>query len=92
LKFSQQDVHLHVQLKNHELHIDIVDSGIGISEEDQKHLFERFFRGGNANVIQGTGLGLHLIDRYVRLIHGKVEIHSHLGQGTTLSMSIPAAL
>ncbi len=92
LKFSQQDVHLHVQLKNYELQIDIVDSGIGISEEDQKHLFERFFRGGNANVIQGTGLGLHLIDRYVRLIHGKVEIHSHLGLGTTLSMSIPAAL
>ena len=92
LKFSERDVHLHVQHKKHELHIDIVDSGIGISEEDQKHLFDRFFRGGNASVIQGTGLGLHLIDRYVRLIQGKVEIYSQLGQGTTLSISIPALI
>lgn len=92
LKFSQRDVHLYVQYKKHELHIDIVDSGIGISEDDQKHLFERFFRGGNASVIQGTGLGLHLIDRYVRLIQGKVDIYSQLGQGTTLSMTIPAAI
>jgi len=92
LKFSQRDVHLYVQHKKNELHIDIVDSGIGISEDDQKHLFERFFRGGNASVIQGTGLGLHLIDRYVRLIQGKVDIYSQLGQGTTLSMTIPAAI
>lgn len=92
LKFSQRDVHVYVQRKKHDLHIDIVDSGIGISEEDQKHLFERFFRGGNASVIQGTGLGLHLIDRYVHLIQGKVEIYSQLGQGTTLSISIPALL
>lgn len=92
LKFSQRDVHLYVQYKKHELQIDIVDSGIGISEDDQKHLFERFFRGGNASVIQGTGLGLHLIDRYVKLIQGKVNIYSQLGQGTTLSMTIPAAI
>lgn len=92
LKFSQRDVHVYVQRKKQDLHIDIVDSGIGISEEDQKHLFERFFRGGNASVIQGTGLGLHLIDRYVRLIQGKVEIYSQLGQGTTLSISIPDLL
>lgn len=92
LKFSQRDVHLYVQYKKHELQIDIVDSGIGISEDDQKHLFERFFRGGNASVIQGTGLGLHLIDRYVKLIQGKVNMYSQLGQGTTLSMTIPAAI
>ena len=67
----------------------IIDQGIGISEEDQKHLFERFFRGGNATVIQGTGLGLHLVDRYVRLLGGKVEIKSELNKVTELRIQLP---
>ena len=67
----------------------IIDQGIGISEEDQKHLFERFFRGGNATVIQGTGLGLHLVDRYMRLLGGKVEIRSELNKGTKLCLQLP---
>lgn len=40
-----------------------LDKGIGISEEDQRHLFERFFRASNAGTIQGTGLGLHITKR-----------------------------
>ena len=71
------------------MEISIRDQGIGISEQDQKHLFERFFRGGNATVIQGTGLGLHLIDRYIRLLGGKVEIKSELNKGTNLFLKIP---
>jgi signal transduction histidine kinase len=67
----------------------IIDQGIGISEEDQKHLFERFFRGGNATVIQGTGLGLHLVDRYMRLLGGSVQIKSELNKGTELHIQFP---
>jgi signal transduction histidine kinase len=67
----------------------ISDQGVGISQEDQKHLFERFFRGGNVNVIQGTGLGLHLIDQYLELLGGKVQITSELNKGTVLHLLIP---
>ena len=62
--------------------ISVKDNGIGISEEDQKHLMERFFRGGNAANIQGTGLGLHIVSKYAELMDGTVECKSELGNGT----------
>jgi signal transduction histidine kinase len=80
---------LKVEKQTNQVMITIIDQGIGISEEDQKHLFERFFRGGNATVIQGTGLGLHLVDRYMRLLGGKVEIKSELNKGTELHIQFP---
>jgi PAS domain S-box-containing protein len=89
LKFSQKDVFLKASKVNDNLYIDIIDQGIGISEADQKHLFERFFRGGNANIIPGTGLGLHLMDRYMRLLGGDLQLISVLGQGTTLRIKLP---
>jgi signal transduction histidine kinase len=89
LKFSQKEVLLRVIPSVDAVTLAIIDQGIGISEEDQKHLFERFFRGGNATVIQGTGLGLHLVDRYIRLLGGKVEIKSELNKGTELHIQLP---
>ncbi len=89
LKFSQKDVFLKASLHEQDLFIEIIDQGIGISDADQKHLFERFFRGGNANVIPGTGLGLHLMDRYMRLLGGELKLRSELGLGTTLTIQIP---
>jgi signal transduction histidine kinase len=56
---------------------------MGISEEDQKHLFERFFRGKNATNIQGTGLGLHIVYKYVELMNGRIEVQSELEKGST---------
>jgi signal transduction histidine kinase len=89
LKFSQKEVVLRVLRRDEVVELCIVDQGIGISEEDQKHLFERFFRGGNATVIQGTGLGLHLVDRYMRLLGGNVQIKSELNVGTELCIQFP---
>jgi PAS domain S-box-containing protein len=89
LKFSQKDVFLKAMLEENNLLMEIIDQGIGISEADQKHLFERFFRGGNASIIPGTGLGLHLMDRYMRLLGGELKLSSVLGQGTTLHITLP---
>ncbi|MHA8073352.1 PAS domain-containing sensor histidine kinase [Aquirufa sp. HETE-40SA] len=89
LKFSQKEVVLRVVQRDTTVEFIIIDQGIGISEEDQKHLFERFFRGGNATVIQGTGLGLHLVDRYMRLLGGSVQIKSELNKGTELHIQFP---
>lgn len=88
LKFSQKNVELTIEASDDELLIQINDQGIGISQEDQKHLFERFFRGSNATVIPGTGLGLHLIDRYVKLLNGTLAIQSELNKGTELSIRL----
>jgi len=60
----------------------IKDSGMGISAEDQEHLFERFFRGKNATNIQGTGLGLHIVSKYIELMNGQINFESELEMGT----------
>jgi signal transduction histidine kinase len=69
--------------------VEVEDSGIGISEEDIEHLFERFFRAKNAANIQGTGLGLHIVSRYLKLMNGHIEIKSELNRGTTFTFYIP---
>jgi signal transduction histidine kinase len=70
----------------------VQDQGIGISEEDQKHLFSSFFRGTNATNIQGTGMGLHIVRRYVDLLGGQIQIQSKLNKGTTVTFAIPVNL
>ncbi|MBD1362405.1 PAS domain-containing sensor histidine kinase [Mucilaginibacter sp. ZT4R22] len=65
----------------------IKDNGIGIPEKDQKHLFEPFFRAHNTGNIPGTGLGLNIVARYTRLMHGSVEFKSIVNQGTSFTIS-----
>jgi signal transduction histidine kinase len=69
--------------------LSVRDEGIGISEEDRVHLFSSFFRGKNAVNIQGTGLGLHIVKRYLDLLKGEVFLESELGKGTTIRFVIP---
>ncbi|SHN06944.1 PAS domain-containing sensor histidine kinase [Chitinophaga sp. CF418] len=66
----------------------VKDAGIGISQEDQQHLFERFFRGANVSNIQGTGLGLHIISKYAELMNGNITCESVLGEGTTFTVTL----
>ena len=72
--------------------VSVVDEGIGISEEDQQHLFSSFFRGANATNIQGTGLGLHIVKNYIDLLGGEVGLKSRLNTGTTITFTIPVNL
>jgi signal transduction histidine kinase len=64
----------------------VKDYGLGIPEEDRKHLFERFFRGKNVINIQGTGLGLHIVSKYVELMGGTIEVESELDKGTSFTI------
>lgn len=67
----------------------VIDHGIGIPEEDQKHLFEAFQRGSNVGDIPGTGLGLVIVKRCVDLHGGTLHIESAVGQGTTFTVNLP---
>ncbi|HEU5289039.1 MAG TPA: PAS domain-containing sensor histidine kinase [Cyclobacteriaceae bacterium] len=67
----------------------VTDNGIGIPEGDQKYLFTRFFRASNAGNIQGTGLGLNIVKRYVDLIGGNISFTSEYGKGSTFHVEIP---
>lgn len=65
------------------------DEGIGISEEEQKRLFEPFHRANNVSTISGTGLGLSIVKQYVELHRGKISVNSEINHGTTFTVSIP---
>jgi two-component system, LuxR family, sensor kinase FixL len=67
----------------------IKDYGIGIPEADKQHLFSRFFRAHNAGNIQGTGLGLNIVKKYVDLLQGDIHYESELDKGTTFKVNIP---
>ena len=67
------------------------DEGIGIPEADQTYLFDRFFRGGNATTIQGTGLGLNIVKRYVDLMQGAIRFTSRPGD-TIFTVELPQHL
>jgi len=65
------------------------DSGIGIPKEDQKHIFERYFRASNVKSVQGTGLGLSIVKEYLDKVNGSITIKSIPDQGTTFRVKIP---
>jgi signal transduction histidine kinase len=91
IKFSGEgaSIEFKANVDNRSAEISVIDHGIGISENDQEHLFTSFFRGRNAANIQGTGLGLHIIKRYVDLLNGEVHLQSELHKGTTITFIIP---
>jgi PAS domain S-box-containing protein len=91
IKFSDQNKKISIEsiVDDQFARISVADRGIGISPQDQLHLFSSFFRGFNATNIAGTGLGLHIVKRYIDLLHGKVNLKSELGVGTTVTISIP---
>ncbi|PPF52970.1 sensor histidine kinase [Clavibacter michiganensis] len=78
--------------------LSVVDTGVGLSEEDQRHVVDRFFRAQSARdgAVPGLGLGLSIAERTVTAHGGAVRITSRLGHGThvvaTLPLAVPAAL
>jgi PAS domain S-box-containing protein len=92
VKFSPEEgvIALKARNTNNQMVVSVKDQGIGISEEDQLHLFSSFYRGKNAINIQGTGLGLHIVKGYIELLHGTINLHSVLDGGTTITIDLPS--
>lgn len=91
IKFSEPGGEITVQLKNFndKVVIKIADTGIGISEESKKRVFERFYQGENAHSKVGNGLGLAIVKRIVEICKGEIDIESNVGVGTTFFISLP---
>lgn len=91
IKFSDEEKPINIKSKADAdfLEISIMDKGMGISREDLEHLFTSFYRGKNAVNIQGTGLGLHIVKRYIEVLGGEITVNSKLGAGTIFCVTIP---
>lgn len=91
IKFSEinKNIYVHAIVSADKMVIVIRDEGMGIPPEDKPYLFSSFFRGKNAGNIQGTGLGLHIVERYVSLLNGSIGLETDLGKGTTFSLTLP---
>ena len=86
---EQKEIQLYTEVANRLVALKVQDQGIGIPEEEQKNLFGKFFRAKNALNIQGTGLGLNILKRYVELMNGTVHFKSKLNEGTTFDIVFP---
>ncbi|DAA95715.1 TPA: hypothetical protein CPT80_06330 [Candidatus Gastranaerophilales bacterium HUM_9] len=93
IKYSPKGkkVKIKVEKVKEYLEISVEDEGIGISEENQKKVFDRFFRVENkTHTVKGTGLGLHLVKVAVeKHHHGKVFVKSKLNEGSTFGIMLP---
>jgi PAS domain S-box-containing protein len=90
-KFSPENksIDINTIVTNSELKITVKDNGIGIPVDEQKNLFERFFRAKNALNIQGTGLGLSIVAKYIEVLKGTITFESELNKGTIFYITLP---
>jgi PAS domain S-box-containing protein len=91
IKYSNEDtiIELNSEVTACQYLITVSDHGIGIPDDEQKHLFEAFFRANNTGTIQGTGLGLNIVSRYTSLMNGEISFESVFGKGSRFTLRFP---
>ncbi|RCX20756.1 signal transduction histidine kinase [Fontibacillus phaseoli] len=96
IKFSQNGGVITISMKQDTKNVTvrISDSGIGISLEDQKRIFERFFKADRSHSRQysGSGMGLAIVKQIVSLHRGDIHVESELGRGTTFIITLPKTI
>jgi len=93
IKYSnqQKSINITTEIKNEMALIQFTDKGLGISDEDKKHIFDTFYRSKEENIQSsgGAGLGLTLVNHVVKAHNGTIEVESILGQGSTFTLCFP---
>lgn len=95
IKYSTDTPHIVVSTtrEGDKVKISVQDHGIGIAKENQKRVFEKFYRvsTGNVHNVKGFGIGLNYVAQVVRLHHGHIALESELGHGSTFTVTLPVA-
>lgn len=91
VKYTNKDGAITIEAKDYEMfcRIDIKDSGIGISEEEQSKIFSRFYRSQMVQNIEGIGIGLFLTREILSAQGGYMKVASKVGEGSTFSVFLP---
>lgn len=91
IKFSHNNSCIHITLTETDdvIECTIRDEGIGMSEETQSRIFEKFYQGDDSHHSLGNGIGLNIVHRIVTLASGEISVHSVLGEGSTFTVRLP---
>ena len=91
IKFSAPAGLLRVTLRqeDEQAAVTIQDSGCGMDEETQKHIFEKFYQGDTSRACQGNGLGLALVKRVLDIVGAEVSVQSSPGKGSSFTVRLP---
>lgn len=91
IKYNVEDgeIHIHLQEQPSCVEVSIEDSGIGMTEEQQLKVYDRFYRADESRTKQGTGLGLAIVKQIAELHDGEVELTSAIGVGTKVVIRLP---
>jgi two-component system, OmpR family, phosphate regulon sensor histidine kinase PhoR len=93
IKFTPEGGCIKIQLRQKGKFAEVIlaDTGIGIAEEDQAHIFDRFYKADKSRnrSVGGSGLGLAIVKKIIDMHGGKIEVESRLGEGTKMIVTIP---
>jgi two-component system phosphate regulon sensor histidine kinase PhoR len=95
IKYSRdrREIRVRAAAKDRWVSVSVSDRGIGIAPGDRKRIFEKFVRleDGLVHEVRGAGLGLSLVDQIIRAHHGRIDVHSTPGEGSTFTLWLPVA-
>lgn len=91
LKFTHAGGTIRIRQKTDDngIYVEIQDTGCGMDEKTQKHLFDKFYQGDTSHATEGNGLGMALVKRSVEMLHGNIRIESQLGKGSSFQVEFP---
>lgn len=91
IKYSPEntEIDLKIEVNHKDIHFHVIDKGIGIPKEDQKYIFNRYFRADNVLLTQGTGIGLNIVKSHVENLGGRISFKSVENEGSTFTVVLP---
>jgi signal transduction histidine kinase len=92
IKYNRPQGSIHIDLEPHDgwVTLRIRDTGIGMSEDETRHIFDVFYRADESRTQSDSlGLGLTMVQEIIRLHEGTIEVHSVMGEGTTFVIQLP---
>lgn len=90
IKFSKEKgiIHIFTEIKDDKVFITIKDNGIGISPEDQEHIWDRFYKADKSRGKDGAGLGLYIVKRIINAHNEEIWVESEVGKGTAFTFTL----